>query len=235
LGKLKTFFNWSTGKDSAMALYRLQQDPRYNVERLITTVNQHHDRVTMHGLRRDLLLKQVMELDIPSSTIELPEQPDMATYESLMGTTLKSLKDEGFDHAAFGDIFLQDLKTYRERQMAGYGLKTIFPLWQKDSKTLLQEFIDLGFKAILVCVDAKKLDASFAGRIIDERFIADLPDGVDPCGENGEYHTFCFDGPIFKKAIPFQIGERIYREYDAPSGGQKEEKAQFWFCDLLVR
>jgi uncharacterized protein (TIGR00290 family) len=189
----------------------------------------------MHGLRRDLLLKQVMEIDIPSSTIELPEQPDMATYESLMGTTLKSLKDEGFDHAAFGDIFLQDLKTYRERQMAGYGLKTIFPLWQKDSKTLLQEFIDLGFKAILVCVDAKKLDASFAGRIIDERFIADLPNGVDPCGENGEYHTFCFDGPIFKKAIPFQIGERIYREYDAPSGGQTEEKAQFWFCDLLVR
>ena len=218
-----------------MALYRLQQEPRYNVERLITTVNQHHDRVSMHGLRRDLLLKQVMEIDIPSSTIELPEQPDMATYESLMGTTLKSLKDEGFDHAAFGDIFLQDLKTYRERQMAGYGLKTIFPLWQKDSKTLLQEFIDLGFKAILVCVDAKKLDASFAGRIIDERFIADLPDGVDPCGENGEYHTFCFDGPIFKQAIPFQIGERIYREYDAPSGGKKEEKAQFWFCDLLVR
>jgi uncharacterized protein (TIGR00290 family) len=234
LDKLKTFFNWSTGKDSAMALYRLQQDPRYSVDMLITTVNQHHNRVSMHGLRRELLLRQVSELNIPASTIELPEQPDMATYESMMGTALKSLKDEGFNHAAYGDLFLEDLKTYREKQMAEYGFKTIFPLWQKDSKTLLKEFIDQGFKAILVCVDAKKLDGSFAGRLIDESFLADLPESVDPCGENGEYHTFCYDGPIFKKPIPFRLGERVYREYDAPATGGNEAKAQFWFRDILA-
>lgn len=217
-----------------MALYRLQQDPRYSVDMLITTVNQHHNRVSMHGLRRELLLRQVSELNIPASTIELPEQPDMATYETMMGTALKSLKDEGFNHAAYGDLFLEDLKTYREKQMAEYGFKAIFPLWQKDSKTLLKEFIDQGFKAILVCVDAKKLDGSFAGRLIDESFLADLPESVDPCGENGEYHTFCYDGPIFKKPIPFRLGERVYREYDAPATGGDEAKAQFWFRDILA-
>ena len=217
-----------------MALYRLQQDPRYSVDMLITTVNQHHNRVSMHGLRRELLLRQVSELNIPASTIELPEQPDMATYETMMGTALKSLKDEGFNHAAYGDLFLEDLKTYREKQMAEYGFKAIFPLWQKDSKTLLKEFIDQGFKAILVCVDAKKLDGSFAGRLIDESFLADLPESVDPCGENGEYHTFCYDGPIFKKPITFRLGERVYREYDAPATGGDEAKAQFWFRDILA-
>lgn len=234
MDKLKTFFNWSTGKDSAMALHRLQQDPHYQVERLITTVNKYHDRVSMHGLRRELLLKQVAALDIPCSTIELPEQPDMATYEALVGTMLQSLKDEDFDHAAFGDIFLEDLKVYREQQMASFGLKTVFPLWQKDSKTLLREFIDQGFKAILVCIDANKLDVSFAGRMIDERFIADLPKDVDPCGENGEYHTFCFDGPIFKRPISFEIGECVYKEYDAPAAGGNEAKARFWFRDIQV-
>jgi uncharacterized protein (TIGR00290 family) len=231
LDKLKTFFNWSTGKDSAMALYLLLKDPMYSVDMLVTTVNHHHDRVTMHGLRRELLMMQVKALDIPAMTIELPEQPDMATYESATGAALNALKAQDFDHAAFGDIFLEDLRAYREQQMAGYGFKTIFPLWQQDSKLLLRDFISQGFKAIVVCVDAKKLDASFAGRLIDESFIADLPDGVDPCGENGEYHTFCFDGPIFKTPIPFRIGERIYRAYDAPADAGK---AEFWFCDIIA-
>lgn len=233
MNKLKTYFNWSTGKDSALALHYLLQDERYAVGQLVTTINKHHDRVTMHGLRRSLLLDQMSALGIPHRTIELPEQPDMETYNILMADATSALKSEGFSHAAFGDIFLEDLRAYRERQLAQFQVEAVFPLWQKDTLQLLQEFIDLGFKAIVVCVDASKLDASFAGRFLDESFLKDLPAHVDPCGENGEFHTFCFEGPIFKHAVPFEVGERVYREYPAPAGKGPEARSGFWYCDLL--
>ncbi len=228
----QTYLNWSTGKDSALALYHLQQLEPYHISHLLTSVNEEHNRVSMHGLRRSLLDKQVAALDIPCSTVELPAQPDMVVYESRMNTAVLKMAALGCSHAAFGDIFLEDLKRYREQQLAPFGIKTVFPLWQQNTKALLQNFISLGFKAILICVDASKLDASFAGRIIDEDFINDLPDGVDPCGENGEYHTFCFDGPIFRDPVPFKVGEKVYREYDAPAGQGSGAKAGFWFCDL---
>jgi uncharacterized protein (TIGR00290 family) len=226
----KTYFNWSTGKDSALALYYLLRDQHYSVEHLLTSINAHHDRVSMHGLRRKLFELQIHALGIPYSTIELPEQPTMEEYETLMIRTVKNLKEQSFECAAFGDIFLEDLKLYREKQFAAFDLQTVFPLWKKDTTALLQEFLSLGFKAIVVCVNNEVLDKSFTGRIIDKDFINDLPSGVDPCGENGEFHSFCFDGPIFKNPIPFTVGATIQREYKSPNN---QTNTRFWFCDLL--
>jgi len=224
----KTYFNWSTGKDSALALYYLLQDSNYSVERLFTSVNSHYNRVSMHGLQKELLQQQIEAIGIPGMTVELPAQPSNAEYEALLKEKVEGLVADGFECAAFGDIFLEDLKAYREKQLEPFGIKTVFPLWKKDTRELLTQFLKLGFKAITVCVDGRKLDSSFVGRIIDESFIADLPEGVDICGENGEFHTFCFDGPYFKKPVVFTKGKVIMREYNTNGF-----KSQFWFCDLL--
>ena len=224
----KTCFNWSTGKDSALALYYLLQDKKYSVEYLLTAVNTHYNRVSMHGLRAGLLEQQIAAIDIPGGILELPEQPANAEYEMLMKRKVTQLKAMGFEYAAFGDIFLEDLRQYREQQLEPLGMKTIFPLWQKDSRQLMEEFIALGFKAITVCVNAELLDQSFVGRMVDTDFINSLPDGMDACGENGEFHTFCFDGPVFKFPIRFSIGETVFKEY-----GTGDTKSGFWFCDLL--
>jgi uncharacterized protein (TIGR00290 family) len=228
MDKHKTYFNWSSGKDSALALHYLLQDPNYSVEYLLTSVNAHYNRVSMHGLRTELLQQQVNAIGIANGTIELPEQPSNAEYETLMRQKVAQLKASGFDYAAFGDIFLEDLKQYRERQLAAMRIKTVFPLWKKDTRQLLHAFIASGFKAITVCVNAQLLDDSFVGRIIDHDFINDLPKGVDVCGENGEFHTFCYDGPIFKHPVKFSIGETVFKEYK-----NKETKSGFWFCDLV--
>ena len=235
----KTYFNWSTGKDSALALYYLQQDETYSVQQLITTVNTHFNRVTMHGLRLELLTAQTEALNIKSSLIELPEMPSMETYEDIMLKAVTALKDDNFTHSAFGDIYLEDLKVYRENQLATQNIKTVFPLWKRDTKQLITEFLALGFKTIVVCANSKYFDQDFVGTIIDEHFIDNLPEGVDPCGENGEFHTFCFDGPIFKKPIPFTIGEKVYREYNAPKTDDNSvcksdaETYGVWYCDLI--
>jgi len=225
---LKTYFNWSSGKDSALALYYLLQDKNFSIDCLLTSVSAEYDRVSMHGLRRELLLQQTESIGIPAKIIELPPQPTNAEYEALMKETVTGLLAKGYECTAFGDIFLEDLKAYREKQLEPYGINTVFPLWKKDTKELLSQFINLGFKAITVCVDGSKLDSSFVGRIIDHAFIAELPEGVDICGENGEFHTFCFDGPYFKEPVPITKGEIIMREYDTNGF-----KSKFWFCDLL--
>lgn len=230
----KTYFNWSSGKDSALALYHLLQDKHYQVDLLITSINTHYDRVSMHGLRRALLEQQVKSIAIPHDTIDLPEEPTMEEYEQLMKKTVTDLTTEGYTTAAFGDIFLEDLKNYREEQLRNYTLDAVFPIWKRDTTALMQEFIELGFKAIVVCVKADLLDESFVGRTIDQDFIKDLPDNVDPCGENGEFHTFCFDGPIFNHPVSFEIGEKVYREYKAPKE-EKKDHLGFWFCDLLPK
>jgi len=235
----KTYFNWSSGKDSALALYHLLQDETYSVEQLITTVNTHYNRVTMHGLRKALLIAQTEALGIKSSLIELPEMPSMDTYEDIMLKAVTTLKDDKFTHSAFGDIYLEDLKVYRENQLASQNIKAIFPLWKRDTKQLITQFLALGFKTIVVCANSKYFDQDFVGTIIDENFIDNLPEGVDPCGENGEFHTFCFDGPIFKNPIPFTIGEKVYREYKAPKTDDNEvcksdaETYGVWYCDLI--
>lgn len=237
----KTYLNWSTGKDAALALYYLLQDTDYEVSHLLTSVNAHHNRVSMHGLRRDLLQQQTIAIGLPYSTIELPEQPDMNAYETAMNESTVQLKTGGFTHAAFGDIFLEDLRSYREQQLQASGITAHFPLWKKDTKVMLLELVELGFKAIIICINAALLSKEFCGRMIDKNFINDLPPGIDPCGENGEFHTFCYDGPIFKTPVPFTIGEKVYREYKAPRSGNNDdcftnpqhEKMGFWFCDLL--
>lgn len=224
----KTYFNWSSGKDSALALYYMLQAQRHDVQYLLTSINTHHDRVSMHGLRRELLIKQIEAVGIQSGIIEMPEHPTNEIYERLLTEKVRSLYNEGFRFAAFGDIFLEDLRKYREQQMDPVGIKCLFPIWKRNTKQLMNEFLNLGFKAITVCVNGALLDKSFAGRILDLEFIEQLPEGVDPCGENGEFHTFCFDGPIFSKPVNFSVGETVQREYRDGSMVHR-----FWFCDLL--
>lgn len=239
---MKSFFNWSGGKDSALALYHALQGNNYSIERLVTNINGQYRRVSMHGVREELVDKQALALGIPLQKLMLGEQPSMAEYETSMMHILMGLKGEGFTHAVFGDIFLDDLRVYREARLSELGLTAVFPLWKRDTTALVKEFIALGFKTIVVCTKAEVLDESFAGRVIDEDFLRDLPDGVDPCGENGEFHSFVFDGPIFREPVPFSIGEKVFREYKAPkddkdncfSDRPSPPSMGFWFCDLIA-
>lgn len=234
--KPKMYFNWSSGKDASLALYHILKEGKFDVAHLLTSVNAHYDRITMHGLQRVLLEQQVQAIGIPLHTIELPEQPTMEVYEDKMQEKLQQFRAEGISNTAFGDIYLEDLRAYRESKLATLGIQAHFPLWKRDTKELLQEFLDLGFKAVTVCINGNLMDKSLVGREIDESFIRDLPDTVDVCGENGEFHTFCYDGPIFKKAIPFTIGEKTFKAYQAPKKDEahdNEKTMGFWFCDLL--
>ncbi len=213
---MKAFFNWSGGKDSALALYHAQKTKQYSIERLLTNINGKHRRISMHGVREELLELQAEAIGIPLQKIILPEEPSMSEYESTMKETMEQFQKEKFTHAFFGDIFLEDLKKYREEQLAKVGITAVFPLWKRDTVELMHEFIDLGFKTILVCIKAESLPKEFAGRIIDRDFLKDLPKDVDACGENGEFHSFVYDGPIFKKPVAIRIGEKVFKEYKAP-------------------
>ncbi len=231
---IKTYFNWSTGKDSSMALYHLLKQETFNVDKLLTTINAHHNRVSMHGLQRVLLIQQVQSIGIPLTTVELPEEPTMEDYSRIMGATVNQLKDEGYANCGFGDIFLEDLRQYRESQLE--GITCHFPLWKRDTKALMKEFIELGFKAVILCVNSEFLDESFVGRELNQDFINDLPDNVDPCGENGEYHTFCYDGPIFSEPVSFKRGEKILKRYKKPNTSNESEEEEFgghWFLELI--
>jgi len=238
----KTYFNWSSGKDSALALYKILQDPTYNLDLLVTTINKDFNRVSMHGLRNDLLLKQTASIGIDLKTIEFPADVTMDMYAEIMKEAMDSLVEKKYSHTIFGDIFLEDLKTYRDNKLAEVDITGVYPLWKKDTKEVLQEFLALGFKAITVCVNAKLLGEEFVGRVIDEQFIKDLPENVDVCGENGEFHTFVFDGPIFKNPIEFSIGEKVLRSYTLhdndddnchqPKKENSNHDTSFWYCDL---
>ncbi|TXD57905.1 diphthine--ammonia ligase [Polaribacter sp. IC066] len=240
---MKTYFNWSSGKDSALALYKILQDPTYDLDVLVTTINKDFDRVSMHGLRNDLLLKQAKSIGITLKTIEFPADVTMDSYAEIMKEAMDSLVAKGYSHVIFGDIFLEDLKAYRDIKLAEVNITGVYPLWKRDTKEILQEFLDLGFKAITVCVNAKVLGEEFVGRVIDAQFIKDLPENVDVCGENGEFHTFVFDGPIFKNPIDFKIGEKVLRSYtlqdheeDTSHQATKEKPNHdnsFWYCDLV--
>ena len=235
--KQKTYFNWSSGKDASLAFYYLKKDDNLKIDRLLTSINSYHNRVSMHGLRRELLEQQALSLGLPLTTIELPEEPSMEEYNQLMTLSVTDLKSQGYTNCAFGDIFLEDLKAYREEQLKPYAIKCHFPLWKKNTKALINDFIKLGFKAIVVCIKSDLLNKSFVGREIDEKFINDLPANVDPCGENGEFHTFCYDGPIYSEPINFDIGEKVYREYKNPKkeSASEESTIGFWFCDLIPK
>jgi uncharacterized protein (TIGR00290 family) len=236
----KSFFNWSGGKDSALALYHILNNKNYSVEKLLTNMSGQYHRISMHGVREVLLEQQADAMGIPLQKIILPDEPSMNEYEEQMIKTMNQLQHQNFTHSVFGDIFLEDLKRYRKEQLSKMQMEAIFPLWKRDPTELIHEFIDLGFKTILVCVNEKYLDKSFCGRIIDQDFINDLPPGVDVCGENGEFHTFVFDGPLFSRPVIFTKGEIVSRKYTAPKQSntncfQQSETNDynFFFCDLL--
>lgn len=229
--KHKTFFQWSTGKDAAFAFNELLQNPDYEVEKLLTTISQSLGRVSMHGLRKELLEAQIAQMNVPSQIVALPENADMTTYDAIMQQTFQGLKREGFTHAAFGDIFLEDLKNYREAQLQKTGIKALFPIWKRNTNDLLREMLDKGFQMIVICINADLLDSSFCGQVIDEYFIKSLPSHIDPCGERGEYHTFCFQAPFFRAPVAFSIGEKVNRTYPPMQGQSKG--VDFCFCDLL--
>lgn len=222
-------FNWSGGKDSTMALWSTISDGILDVRYLLTTLSEEYHRISMHGVRETLLEVQSESIGIPLYKIYLPSSLSMDAYAQKMEKAMLALKDQGIQTGIFGDIFLEDLRTYRETALAKIGWEALFPLWKRDSKDLVQDFISRGFKAILVAVDASKLDRSFAGRLIDQSLLDDLPPGVDPCGENGEFHSFVFDGPLFEYPVPFQQGEVIQRTYPHDS----YPDSSFYFCDLL--
>jgi uncharacterized protein (TIGR00290 family) len=237
---INAYMNWSGGKDSSLCLHHIMQDKQYRIEYLLTSVNAVHNRISMHGVRRELLEAQALSIGLPLQTIELPGQPGMQEYEQVMMDKVTALKQQGCTHAVFGDIFLEDLKLYREQKLQQADVDCVFPLWKKPTGQLMKEFIQLGFKAIIVCVNEKYLDKSFCGRLIDESFVNDLPSNVDVCGENGEFHSFVFDGPIFKHPIPFTKGEIVYRNYAAPANTSDNcspmdgaSEYGFYFCDLV--
>jgi uncharacterized protein (TIGR00290 family) len=233
----KMYFNWSTGKDAALSLYYLQKEKHFDVDHLLVSVNKDIDRVSMHGLNRELMIAQLESIGLNYSTVELPAEPSTEEYTDLMGAAVGDLKNKGYDHTGFGDIFLEDLREYREKQLGTLDIKCHFPLWKRDTKELIRKFIDLGFKAIVVSIDSTKLDKTFCGSEINNEFLADLPEEVDSCGEFGEFHTFCYDGPIFKKPIQFKKGEHFFKSYQNPgSKNDKKKNSQigFWFQDLIL-
>lgn len=208
----KILLAWSGGKDSAMALYTLKKAGAYEVAALLTTMTEGYDRISMHGVRRTLLEAQADSLGIPLEKIYISQRSSNEEYEARMKEKLMEYQGRGISAVAFGDIFLEDLKKYREENLAKIGMRGLFPIWKRPTAELANAFIDLGFEAIITCVDSKSLDGSFAGRRFDKKFLSDLPSAVDPCGENGEFHSFVCGGPLFRQKIPFDIGEIALRE-----------------------
>jgi uncharacterized protein (TIGR00290 family) len=216
----KVLFCWSGGKDSAMALYELQKSQQYEVISLLTTITEGYDRVSLHGVRRALVRKQAQSLSLPLEEVFIPQDCPNQEYESKMRATLARFREAAVSRVAFGDIFLEEVRRYREDNLSRLDMKGLFPLWGRDTTKLIPYFIDSGFQAVTICVDAKILDDSSVGRILDRDFLASLPASVDPAGENGEFHSFVFDGPIFQERITYDLGDKVCRD-------------SLHFCDLL--
>ena len=211
---------WSGGKDSALALDAVLREGRLAVHALVTTVTDTYDRISMHGVRRALLRAQCAALGLPLVEVAIPPGCTNEVYEARMAAAFDALKREGVERLVFGDLFLEDVRQYRENLAARLDLACEFPLWGRDTTELARAFIDAGFRAIVVCVDPRQLDPSFCGRAYDAAFLADLPATCDPCGERGEFHTFVYDGPIFSRPVAVERGEVVERD-------------GFWFADLV--
>jgi uncharacterized protein (TIGR00290 family) len=207
-----TLLSWSSGKDSAWSLHLLRQNPHFRVEALLTTFNQSANRVAMHAVRRELAEVQAARAGLPLWAVDLPWPCSNAVYEGLMQSVCVRAAESGITAMAFGDLFLEDIRAYREQQLRATGLTPVFPVWQIPTHQLARELIDAGVKARITCVDPAKLDPAFAGRDYDLEFLRDLPASVDPCGENGEFHTFVYDAPVFSHAIPIRAGEIVTRD-----------------------
>jgi uncharacterized protein (TIGR00290 family) len=234
---INCILNWSGGKDSALALYHCLQNKELNIKYLVTTINDAVDRISMHGVRVELLIKQAASIGIPLYQVRLPEMPGMAEYDAIMRQTMQHFRSEGITHAIFGDIFLQDLKDYRDSRLAEVEMIGIYPLWKRDTTELIQEFLDLGFGTVVACTQ-ERLER-IVGKEITKKLILSLPNDVDVCGENGEFHTFAFKGPIFKEEIAYKTGNKVFKTYVTPKNSDDtcfssapENLAGFWYCDL---
>ncbi len=217
----KALLSWSGGKDSALALYELQKTEDYEVAALLSTLTEDYDRISMHGVRRTLLERQAESLSLPLEKVFISKNASNNEYESQMLEVLTKYRATGVSSVVFGDIFLEDLRRYREENLSKIEMKGIFPIWKRDTAELARTFIDLGFKAIITCVDSKILDQAFVGRTFDERFLSELPSTVDPCGENGDFHSFVYDGPIFEGRVALTTGKIVLRD------------RRFYYCDLI--
>jgi uncharacterized protein (TIGR00290 family) len=217
----RTLFTWSGGKDSVMALYELQKAGDYEILALLTTVTKDYDRISMHGVRRVLLKQQADSLGYRLEQVFISKSASNEEYETKMREILEKYLKAGISTVVFGDIFLEDIRKYREENLSKIGMKAVFPIWKRNTTELAHTFIDLGFKAVITCVDSKVLDKGFVGRRFDEQFLSELPSSVDPCGENGEFHSFVYDGPIFRESLLFEPGDVVLRD------------DRFYFCDLI--
>ena len=213
--------SWSGGKDSAMALYELGQADECEVLALLTTVTEGYERISMHGVREALLDRQAAALGLELCKVRIPRNSSMTEYETRMREALERYQARGVSSVVFGDIFLEDLRKDREDKLARIGMAASFPIWRRDTADLARAFVDAGFRAVITCVDTQMLDGEFAGRAYDLQLLRDLPEGVDPCGENGEFHSFVHDGPIFREPVGHRIGQVVLRD------------DRFCFCDLL--
>ena len=213
--------SWSGGKDSSLALHEIQKRGEYEIAALITTVTSDYDRVSMHGLRTELLEQQARSLVIPLQKVLISKAASNDEYESALNSVLLSYKEKGIVKVVFGDLFLEEIKNYRENLLGKIGMECVFPIWKEDTAKLAQQFIESGFKAITVCVDSEILGEEFAGRDFNEQFLNDLPGEIDPCGENGEFHTFVYDGPIFDKRVNHKVGEIVLRD------------ERFYYCEVM--
>lgn len=226
----KSVLNWSGGKDSALALYHHQQNPHFQLQGLFSTINKDNQRISMHGVTEQLIEDQAKALNIPLEKLYLPSQPTMEQYNEILDGAFEKFRNQEISHLVYGDIFLEDIKSYREKQLDQEGLKADFPLWGRSTKKLMQEFLDLGFKAIVVSISEKVLDKSFCGRDLDQAFLDELPGAVDSCGENGEFHTFVYDGPDFRRPVNFSKGHLVHKTFPSPTEPGKD--MGFWFCEL---
>lgn len=235
--KEKVLFCWSGGKDSAMALHLVLKENRYEVVALLTTLNANVKRVSMHGIREKLLEQQAASIGLPLIKVYVSEGTN-AEYEKVMETLLLKQKALGVTKVIYGDIFLEDLRAYRENKLAKIGLVAEFPLWKRNTNELITFFLLSNFKTVTCCVNDAYLGKEEVGAEITKKFIKVLPYNVDPCGENGEYHTFCYDGPIFKTPIKFSIGEKIYKPLEIATTGRDvctaaSQTKGFWYCELI--
>lgn len=219
--KDRAILSWSGGKDSALALHEIRKAGDYRIVALLTTITEDFDRSSMHGIRRSLIEQQADSVGVPLEKVILSRVSSNEEYESRMKELLERHKGRGVSTVVFGDIFLEDVRKYREERLASIGMKGVFPLWGRDTAELARSFIRQGFKAVITCVDSEQMDPAYAGRYFDGEMLASLPAGVDPCGENGEFHTFVYDGPIFSRAIPHTTRDVVLREQ------------RFSFCDLM--
>jgi len=218
----KVLFCWSGGKDSAMSLYEIQKSKKYEIVSLLTTITEDYDRVSLHGVPRILVEQQAHSLGLPIHEVFISKSCSNEEYDSKMRGVLTKFKQDGVSSVVFGDVFLEEVRKYREDNLSKLEMKGAFPIWGRDTAELTRSFIALGFQAVITCVDSKVLDKRYLGRMLDKHFLAELPPNVDPGGENGEFHSFVFDGPIFKKRIAYTLGESVLRN-------------SFYFCDLLPK